>query len=98
LILLWIALAIGTAPAQPSSGQCASADKEQSAAALAEAETAVGRAAAAHALWLPAQEAIAKARRAHAGGDYRTACREARSARDFAQLGMDQLKQPLYQR
>ena len=98
LLALSIALAFGSATVQSSTSQCASAGKEQSAAALAEAEAAVAKAEAARSLWLPAQDAIDKARRAHTGGDYRTACREARSAQDFARLGLDQLKQPLYER
>jgi hypothetical protein len=98
LLALWIALVLGSAAVQASTSECASAGKNQSAAVLAEAEAAVAKAAAARSLWLPAQEAIDKARRAHAGGDYRTACREARSAQDFARLGIDQLKQPLYER
>lgn len=96
LIVLGMALMLGSAPSVGSSAQCSR--KEQSAAALAEAQTAVAKAAAAGALWLPAQEAMEKARRAHAGGDYGIACREAGSARDFARMGIDQLKLPLYER
>lgn len=95
-IFLCMALMLGSAGANASSAQCNR--KDQSAAALAEAETAVANAAAAGALWLPAQEAMERARRAHAGGDFGIACREAGSARDFARMGIDQLKLPLYER
>ncbi|MEX0958413.1 MAG: hypothetical protein WDZ63_03910 [Burkholderiales bacterium] len=63
--------------------------------AIVQAEAAVARAEALRALWTNAQEALDRAREAYSQGNFAAAQDAARDAREFAELGIAQLKYPL---
>jgi hypothetical protein len=67
---------------------------EEARAMLAQAETDVQRARARRALWQRAWEDLVAARRAAAGREHAQAIRLARSASEFARLGLEQLAYP----
>ena len=64
--------------------------------ALAEAEAAVRAAAAKHALWTTAEEALEAARSACANGEYADAANAARRAAEQARLGIAQTQYPTF--
>jgi uncharacterized protein (DUF1697 family) len=67
---------------------------EEARALLAQAETDVQRARAKRALWLKAWEDLLASRQAAASKDHAKAIRRAKSASEFAQLGLEQLAYP----
>ena len=70
--------------------------RERAAQALADAQVTVEQAAAARALWLPAQQSMEQALAEFSRGDFAAAERDARAAKDFGALGLRQLEYPPY--
>lgn len=88
----------------PSEGADVSCDSRQlqpadrARAALAEAEQAVLAAREQQALWTTAEEALKLARRALERGNYAEALKQAKTAREHAELGLAQKSYPLFPR
>ena len=80
------------APAPSAAKEIALA--EEARAMLAQAETDVQRARAKRALWQKAWEDLVTSRQALAAKDHARAIRHAKSASEFAQLGLEQLAYP----
>ena len=94
-LLPWAVLAItGTAFASESAEQTSL--REDAASQLEMAFSAVDEAARQNALWIPAREAADNAKAAFDRGDYEQAITQARTAKQFAELGVRQLDYPPY--
>ncbi len=87
---------LGCLAAQPTDCATPCEPRERAARALADAQVTVERAAAARALWLPAQQAMEQARAEFSRGDFTAAERDALAAKDYAELGLRQLEYPPY--
>ncbi|UCH48158.1 MAG: hypothetical protein JSU95_19365 [Betaproteobacteria bacterium] len=70
--------------------------RSEAATQLEMAITAVEEAARRKALWIPAEEALQKAKAAFDRGEFEHAIKLARDARQFAELGIKQLETPPY--
>ncbi|HEX7953797.1 MAG TPA: hypothetical protein VF523_12085 [Burkholderiales bacterium] len=75
---------------------CAAGNRGTAAAAVAEAQAAVDRAAAEHALWTSAEDALRRARSALQHGDVVLAIEQAHIARKHTELGIAQKSYPLF--
>ena len=94
-LVVWLMVAVsGTAFA--SEGPENTSLRNEAARELEMAITAVQKARQRKALWIPAVEALDKAGAAFDRGEFRTAIELARSARQFAELGIKQLAAPPY--
>ena len=98
----WIYAALGLVLALISGTALASGNpdhtslREQAAKELEIATAAVEEAARKTALWIPAQDALEKARTAFEQGDFQQVIEQARMATEFAELGIKQLSYPPY--
>lgn len=84
-----------TAAAKPQAAPAATAVSDEAVMAIAKAKADVNAAKKQDALWIPAKNDLKQAEAAAAKGDSATAIKEAKSASEFAQMGIQQLNYPL---
>ena len=95
LVLVWAILAVSGTPFA-SEGPENTSLRNEAAAQLEMAISAVQEAERQKALWIPAAEALEEAKAAFGRGEFEQAIKLARDARQFAELGIRQLANPPY--
>jgi hypothetical protein len=94
-MLVWAILAVSGTPFASEDPENASL-RNEAAAQLEMAISAVQEAERQKALWIPAAEALEEAKAAFGRGEFEQAIKLARDARQFAELGIRQLATPPY--